>query len=234
MKEMIAQALSNTMHELAQAFAHFVPRLVVMLIIIAAGGVIAYVLKVITRGILRVLKFERLSQRAGASRLLTEAALPSSSELLARLVFWLAWLGFILVGISTLGIIGLQEHVSQLFLYLPRILLALLIIFFGLVLASFLSRAALLASVNANLPSARLIATLVHICIVFLAIAMAFEQLGIAQQTILAAFSILFGALMLGLAIAFGLGGQDLARRMLERRFSADNKREREDELSPL
>lgn len=234
MKEMVARELVNTFHELAQAFAHFVPRFVVMLIIIAAGGVIAYILKLIARGILRLIGFEKLSQRAGASRLLTEAALPSSSELLSRLVFWLAWLGFILLGISTLGIMGIQEHVAELFLYLPRILVALLIIFFGLVLASFLSRAALLAAVNANSPSARLISSVVHVSVIILALAMGFEQLGLAQQTILAAFSILFGALMLGLAIAFGLGGKELARRMLERKFSAPGTREREDELSPL
>jgi len=63
---------------------------------------------------------------------------------------------------------------------------------------------------------------------------MAFEQLGLAEQTILAAFSILFGAGMFGLAIAFGLGGQDLARRALERRFEQQHSEEREREPSPL
>lgn len=234
MKEMIVQELTKAMHQLAEAFAHFVPRLIVMLIIIVAGWAIASLLRLIVRSILRVTGFERLSQKAGAARLLTQAALPSSSELLSRLVFWLVWLGFILLGINALGILGLQGHISQLFLYLPRILVALLIVFFGLVVASFLSRAALLAAVNANSPSARLISGFVHFAVVILAIAMAFEQLGLAQQTILAAFSILFGALMLGLAIAFGLGGQDLARRALERRFAPPSKIEREDDLSPL
>lgn len=234
MKEMIVQELTKAMHQLAEAFAHFVPRLIVMLIIIVAGWAIAWLLTLIVRSILRVTGFERLSQKAGAARLLTQAALPSSSELLSRLVFWLVWLGFILLGINALGILGLQEHISQLFLYLPRILVALLIVFFGLVVASFLSRAALLAAVNANSPSARLISGFVHFAVVILAIAMAFEQLGLAQQTVLAAFSILFGALLLGLAIAFGLGGQDLARRALERRFAPPSKIEREDDLSPL
>jgi hypothetical protein len=62
---------------------------------------------------------------------------------------------------------------------------------------------------------------------------MALEELSVARETVIAAFSIVFGALMLGLAIAFGLGGQDLARQFLERNLS-DNKKEKTDEPSPL
>ena len=235
MKDLILQELTQTFNDLGRGFAHFVPRLVVMLILVAAGWVIAYVLKQVLLGILRLSKFERLSENAGTARLLNKAALPSSSELLSGLVFWIAWLGFILLGISQLRIAGLEEHVSRLFLYLPRILVALLILFFGLVVASFFSRAVLLAAVNANSPSPRLISAAVRTVLIALTLAMAFEQLGLAEQTIIAAFSILFGALMFGLALAFGLGGKDLARRALERRFAAEEPSpERENELSHL
>jgi hypothetical protein len=89
--------------------------------------------------------------------------------------------------------------------------------------------------VNANFPSPRLLSYSARVVIVVLAVSMAFEELGIAENTILAAFSIVFGALMLGLAIAFGLGGRELARQFLERRFSEEKIREKkEDELSPL
>lgn len=233
MKEMILQELSRMWDGLARGFAHLVPRLIVMLVVIAVGWLVAFALRAAVRGILRISRFERLSENAGTARLLNKAALPSSSELLSAFVFWVTWLGFFLLGISELGI-GLQEHVSHLFLYLPRILVAALIVLFGLAAASFFSRAALLAAVNSNWPSPRLISGAIRFALVVLALAMAFEQLGLAEQTIIAAFSILFGALMLGLAIAFGLGGQHLARRMLERRFSREHEREHEDELSPL
>jgi hypothetical protein len=234
MKELILHELSKTWDGLASNFAHFIPRLIVMLIIIAVGYLIAWALKVILRGVLRVVRFEKLSESAGTARLLNKASLPSSSELLTRFIFWIAWIGFILLGISALGILGLQRHISQIFLYLPHLLVALLIVFFGFVAASFFARAALLAAVNADAPSPRLISGSVKFVIVALAVAMAFEQLGLAEQTILAAFSILFGACMFSLAIAFGLGGQDLARRALERRFEQQHTEEREREPSPL
>ncbi len=234
MWDMIVGELDHAMQELARSFAHLLPRLLAMLIIALLGWVVAYVLKVSLRGILRIVKFDRLSDNAGATELLSKAALPSSTELLSRVVFWLVWLGFILLGVQVLGIVGLQEQISRFFLYLPRLFVALFIVFFGLVAASFFSRAALLAGVNADFPSPRLLATLIRTVITIFAVSMAFEQLGLAERTILVAFAIAFGALMLGLAIAFGTGGRDLARQFLERRFLKEKEEQTQDELSPL
>jgi uncharacterized membrane protein len=117
---------------------------------------------------------------------------------------------------------------------LPRLFAAFFVLFFGLLAASFFSRAALLATVNADWPSPRLTSFVLRTLIIIFTLSMAFEELGLAEHTVLVAFALLLGSLMLGLAIAFGLGGQDLARRYLESRFLRDKKDEREDELSPL
>jgi len=234
MQEIIITELSQAWLELVRGFAHYLPRLIVMLIIAFVGWLIAYLLKVLVRSLLRVTKFSKLSESAGANRLLKQAALPSSTELLSRLVFWLAWVGFILLGVSALGIVGLQEHISRFFLFLPRLFVGLVILFFGALAASFFSRAALLAGVNADLRSSRLLSVAIRIIISIFALSMAFEVLGIAEQTMLIFFGAGFGAIMLGLAIAFGIGGKDLARAFLEKRFASSKKDEREDELSPL
>lgn len=216
-------------------FAQFLPRLLTMIVIVLIGWAIAYIFKLIVRSILRLTKFDQLSRDTGAAQLLNRVALPSFGELLSRLVFWVVWIAFILIGVSVLNIVGMQEHIARFFVFLPRLAASLFILFVGLLAASFFSRAALLASVNADLPSARLISATVRILITLLTISMALEELGIGQNTVLAAFAIIFGALMFGLALAFGLGGRDLARDFLHRRF-AHNRREEEheDELSPL
>jgi len=220
--------------EILRSIAQFLPRLMITLIIILICWMVAYVLRYLLRSILKLAKFDRLSEDAGASQFLKKAALPSTTELLSRFVFWVAWIGFILIGVSVLGIVGLQEHIGLFFGFLPRLFAALFVFFFGLLAASFFSRAALLASVNADLPSPRLIAATIRTIIVVFSVSVGFEELGIGEHTILVAFSIVFGALMLGLALAFGLGGRDLARRYLERRFLREHREEREDELSPL
>jgi hypothetical protein len=235
MREIIVNELTGAVQELARDFARFLPRLIVLVIIALAGLLIAYLLKYIVRSVLRLIKFDKLSENAGASQLLAKAALPSSTELLSRLVFWVAWLGFILLGVSALGILGMEEQVARFFFFLPRLFVALFIVFFGLLAASFFSRAALLAAVNANYPSARLLSISIRVVIMVFVLSMATEELGIAEQTVLVAFGIAFGAIMLGLAIAFGTGGQELARRFLEKRFAHENRgEENDDEPSPL
>jgi hypothetical protein len=234
MREIIITELTQALQELARGFAHYLPRMVVMLIIAIIGWLIAYLLKVVVRGILRLTKFSKLSENTGATQLLNQAALPSSTELLSRFVFWVAWVGFILVGVSVLGIVGLEEYIARFFLFVPRLFVALVILFFGLLAASFFSRAALLAAVNANFGSSRMLSIFIRIIISVFTLSMMFEVLGVGEQTMLIAFGIGFGAVMLGLAIAFGIGGKDLAKQFLEKRLASGKKEEKEDELSPL
>jgi hypothetical protein len=234
MREMIVSELVQAVHELARGFAHYLPRLIALLILAFVGWVIAYAVKVILRSILQLIKFDKLSENTGASQLLSKAALPTATEMVSRFVFWVTWLGFIMLGVSVLGILGLQEQISKVFLFLPRLFVAMFVLFFGLLAASFFSRATLLAAVNANMPSARIVSLAVRSIIIVFVFSIVFEELGLAEQTMLVAFGIGFGALMFGLAIAFGIGGRNLAQRFLEEKFVRGKKEENEDELSPL
>jgi len=234
MREMIISELVQAVHELARGFAHYLPRLIALLVLAFVGWVIAYAVKVILRSILQLIKFDKLSENTGASHLLSKAALPTATEMVSRFVFWVTWLGFIMLGVSVLGILGLQEQISRVFLFLPRLFVAMFVLFFGLLAASFFSRAALLAAVNANMPSARIVSLAVRSIIIVFVFSIVFEELGLAEQTMLVAFGIAFGALMFGLAIAFGIGGRNLAQRFLEEKFVRGKKEENEDELSPL
>jgi hypothetical protein len=235
MGNMILSELQQVWSEFVRSFAHLLPRLLVVLIIVLIGWLIAYLLKIVLRNILRFVNFDRLSEKAGAAQMLHTVALPPASELLSQLVFWVAWIGIGLAGLNFLRIAVLQHAVDSFLVFLPKLLVAVLIIFLGALAANFFARAALLAAVNDNLPSPQLLSDTVRVVIFVLAISMAFEEVGLARETILIAFAIVFGALMLGLAIAFGVGGQELARQFLERRFlqrRADKKKE--DSLSPL
>ncbi len=233
-RDIIVGELTQAAHEIFRGFAHLLPRLIVMLVILFVGWLVAYIVRAVLRSILRFAKFDRLFERAGASQMLSQAALPSPTELVSRFAFWVGWVGFIMLGINALGIGGIQEHVAAFFFFLPRLIVASILVFFGLLLASFLSRAALLAAVNANLPSPRVISLSVRILISVFVLSMVFEELGLAQQTMLLAFGIAFGAVMLGLAIAFGNGGKDLAKQFLEEKLIRNRKNVKEDEPSPL
>lgn len=137
MREMIIGELSQALQEIAKGFAHLLPRVLVMLVFAVLGWIIAYVAKVVLRSVLRLVKFDKLSENAGASQLLSKAALPSATEMLSRFVFWVTWVGVILLGVNVLGIFGLQEQVARFFLFLPRLFVAMFILFIGLLAASF-------------------------------------------------------------------------------------------------
>ena len=217
MRQTILQGLEQAYGNLVHMIADFLPRFLVMLIVIVLGLLVAFLLKYILRIVLSVTKLDQVSEQAGASGILRAAHLPSMTALLSRSIFWLTWFGFILTGLSVLGVASLQGQISRLFQFLPEVFVGILILFLGLMTANFLSRTALLAAVNAGHPSARILSWSIRFVIWILAISMTLEELGVARQTVISAFSIIFGALMFGLAIAFGLGGQDMARKTLEK-----------------
>src|SRR5260370_581961 len=109
----IEQAYQNLVHMLAE----FLPRLVVMLVIVAVGFLVALALKYILRGLLHLTKLDRLSEEAGASNVLRMAALPSIMELLGRSGLWGTGSGLVLIGVSLLGVVGWHvRHLARRFL----------------------------------------------------------------------------------------------------------------------
>src|SRR6516225_4633019 len=205
-----------------------------MTVIFVVGWVVAWILEVILRRLLVMLRLNRFFESKGFTHLLAQAALPSPAEIVSRIVFWAVWITFMLVGVNALGIVALQLEISNFVSLLPQFVVALLILFFGLLAANFFSRAALLAAVNADSPSPRLFSSFVRFLILLFAITMALERIGLGRGVVVVAFSISFGAIMTGLAIAFGLGGRNVARRILERRFSTGEGEEKDEEGSHL
>ncbi|HUY13443.1 MAG TPA: hypothetical protein VMX16_07425 [Terriglobia bacterium] len=228
MGDFIVKNLTETLGKFSAMVMEFLPRLLAMTIIIVVGGVVAWIVKILLRRILLFLRFNSLFESAGITQMMPKTALPSPSDLLARLVFWVIWVSFMLFGVNALGVVALEEEISRFFLLIPQIFVALVILFVGLLIANFAARATLLAAVNANSPSPRLLSGVVRFIIVILVVTMALERIGLGHGVVLVAFAIFFGALMLGLALAFGLGGRDVARRLLEKRFAEEQKKEEE------
>ena len=231
MSQEIANALLESWRNFATAFVLFVPRLVAATIIFALGFVVALLARRAIQWLLVWLGADRLSLRIGASEMLRKAELPTAEALIAKIVFWLVWIGFIVSAVDTLQFEPFQGLVAQFFRFVPRFVVALLVLASGFVFSNFLWRATLLASVNAGLPGARLLSGALRVLVISIGIAMALEQLGLATAVVLAAFALPFGALMLGLAIAFGLGGRDAAKQVLEQQLQA--KRERDADAAP-
>jgi hypothetical protein len=235
MGQLILETLSQTLGNFFNTVALFLPHILSMLVIIAAGFIVGLLLKVIVRRIFGIASFRKYCDSAGLTRMMRKAALPDPVDFLGEVVFWVVWIVFIVLGIDALGISAFREQISRFFLFLPQIFVAMVVLFIGLLLANFFSRATLLAATNANYPSARFLSSMVRLVIIIFFVTMALEQIGLGRRVVLIAFSIAFGALMLGSAIAFGLGGRDVAKKVLEKQFlHKEETAEKDEEISPL
>jgi hypothetical protein len=236
MWEAISNVLRSAWQEFLSGVEVFLPHLLAMLSLVLVGWLIAWMLGFSLRHLLRWVKFDRLADRLGASAMLKKVTLPDASEVIASMVFWIVWATFMLSGLGALGFSGMENLAAQFVTFLPRLGVGVVILVVGMVAANFAWRATLLAAVNSNLPSARLLSGAVRWLILTLTVAMSLEQIGVAKTIMMTAFAIAFGAVMLGAAVAIGIGGAPIARRVLERQFPEPPKDggARPDDLSHL
>lgn len=212
------------------------PRLLELIIIFVSGFLIGWLLKLLIKSVLTAIRFDVLCFRIGFSAALQKAGIiRSPTEIIALSTYWIVVFLFILAGLSALKVAAVDKLIVSLFSYLPHFLLGILVFVIGYLLAQFLSRALLIALVNAQVKYARFVAGAVQVLIIVLFIAMGIEQLGIARGVVVATFSIFFGGVILAMAIAFGLGGKDIAKDILEKRLKPPTEpKSKPDEISHI
>lgn len=220
--------------ELFTKFKMFVPNFLAMVVILLAGILVAYLLKRSLVKLLSTINFDSWSDRMGFTKLMRQGDMWSKpSATLGTIIFWLLVIITLMSGLSALQIPAIDQLVSQFFSYIPRLFSAGMILIIGYVLSGFISRAMLIAATNSGFHYARLVAKSVHTLLLVLILAMVMEQLQIAPSIVLAAFSIIFGGIVIALSIAFGVGGIDAARRMIEQE-SAERKEKSEDKIEHI
>ena len=128
---------------------------------------------------------------------------------------------------------AIDDLVSQCVLYLPRVLSAVLIVVVGYIVTGFIGRAILIFMVNRGYHFAKLLVEAVRLLLIVLFVAMALEQLQVAPRIVVSAFSIIFGGIVLALAIAFGVGGIEAAKKVIEKE-TVEKKDEKNDDIEHI
>lgn len=220
MIEAILRTLRDTWSGYLEALLVTLPRLLSTLSVVLVGWLIAAAARALAVRLLGWLRLPHLAERTGAAEFLRKAELPPAHRLLGAILFWLLFGGFTLAGLDALGfrtLAVLRQDVSAI---VPRLIASVAILAVGLVLANLVWRVVLLATVNAGWSFGRPVSGVVYVLLVTVSVAMSLDHLGVAPAIVLVAFSIAFGSLMLALAIALGIGGGPLARRLLEERLA--------------
>jgi hypothetical protein len=200
--------------------AAFAPSLLAALLVLVGGWMVAKVLRLGLFRFLLAVRFDIASEKAGVENLLARADVRQSPvELVATLGYWLVLLLAVMTAASTLGLSAVSDLLNQVLLYFPKVIAAVVALILGLFLANFLGGIVRAAAANAGLTEADILAAGSRYAIVIFTVAVTLEELGIAAQLVRSAFIILFGAVALALALAFGLGCKDLAREWMARRL---------------
>ncbi len=198
-------------------FITFLPNLLAMLIIILIGIIAARVVRAVVLKLLKAINFDAWSDRMGVTAIMRKGNLWSKPSMaVGAFLFWLLIITAIMAGFSALKIRAIDNLVSQFVLYIPRVISAVLIIVVGYIVTGFFSRAILISAVNRGYQYSKLLAEAVRILLILLFVAMALEQLQVAPGIVTSAFSIIFGGIVLALAISFGVGGIETAKKTIE------------------
>lgn len=207
---------TRSMREIVTILAAWLPRLAGALIWLILGWVTAWVVQFILAGLLRRVGLDKLLERAGASRFLSKAGFdPSVSKLIARLIYWLVLLVFILAATESLGLSRVVETLGGLVRYLPNVLAAVLILLFGGLLARVVGDTVGGLTSQAGVSTGTLLGQLVRYALLAFVGILALEQLQVQTTLLIAAAIAIIAATALTLALSFGLGNRELAHNIL-------------------
>lgn len=216
----VQQALNDSTIQVMTGLARLLPGVVAMLVALVVSMLLAWVLGTLVKRVLRGLNFDERLQNWGWLESPGWSESRSPSLLLSRLVSWTIILVGLLIGIAAFDTTLTSSLVMHVFGSLPNLLTALLLLIVGHTLAGFLSRGVLIGAVNMNLPWAGLLGVGVRWLVLVLTTAMALNHVGIGGSIVSLAFGILFGGIVLALALAVGLGSKDMVARSLEREMT--------------
>jgi hypothetical protein len=224
MEDRVGDGLWSALLVVGKRFADIVPNLVVMIVLVAVGFLLGWLVRNLITRVARGLGVDRLLERWGVAASLRRSGISRNpSDVVGIVSFWAIFVVFASVAVDSLAVPGAPGATAFLGAFLPPLFAAALILLVGWLVANFVSQGLLIAAVNARLPEARLLARAVHWGVLLFAVATALTHLGIGKEMVLVAFGITFGGLVFALALAFGLGGRGVARQLLERRLRRES-----------
>ncbi|MBK8595204.1 MAG: hypothetical protein IPN83_06355 [Holophagales bacterium] len=219
----LGSQIALAFERLLDAFLSVVPAALVLLAALLVGVLTGLLIRTLLRLAIYLRRKARRDDLSSSRQLLRAAGLKAEPERIVGIVsFWTTVVVSLAVGVNALEPGALRSVLSEAVSFLPRLLGAVLLAVVGVGVGSLVRRSVLLGAVNAGLPWARTGARAAYVLVVASFVAAALDHLGVGRSILVAAFTIVGGAIALTLALAFGLGARDLARGWLEKKLRAE------------
>jgi hypothetical protein len=196
--------------------ALFVPQLFGALLILLVGWIVAKLLSGLCQKILDQIKFNDFAAKIGLANLLSKGGVGlAAAGLLSGLVYWALMLIVFAVAVDSIGLTVAAKLLERVTSYIPNVTAAVFVALVGMFIAKVMAGIVKAAAANANVARAELLASIAKGAILLFTAVMTLDQLNISTFFVSTTFQVFFAAVCFALALAFGLGGKDLAAKIL-------------------
>jgi hypothetical protein len=210
--------LVDTTREFLHQTAEFLPRLVLAVMVVAAGWLLAKAVRFAIEKGLRAVNFNVLTERAGTDHFLQQGGLRGDTTTLFGLfAYWVVILASLIIAFNGLGLVYITDLLQRIELFTPKVLVAMLVVVFGSYFARFVGEAVHTYCVDAQIPDSDILGKIARYLIMTFVVMIGLSQIEVGGDIVQRTFLIILGGLVLALALAFGLGGKEWAASMLER-----------------
>ncbi|MBM0124613.1 mechanosensitive ion channel family protein [Pimelobacter simplex] len=207
--------IDDSLQNALDRFIGFLPNLIGFLVLLIIGFIVAKLIQVAVRKGLELTGIDGRLERSNAHPYLSRA-LPGVgvSRAVSLVVFWFVLVFFAVAAVTALEIRELTIFMNAVLAYLPNVVVAIAIFVIAALLSTAIATG--VSRMMGDTPTGKIVATVLPAVVMVIAMFMILEQLQIAPEIVRIAFAATMGALALGLALAFGLGGRPVAQRVLE------------------
>jgi hypothetical protein len=210
---MLVEPIRESLHQIGA----FLPRLLLAIVVLVVGWLVSKLVRFAIVKALHAINFYVVTEKAGIDRFLSQGGADVDTiRVLGGLFYWLVILAALMIAFNSLDLAYVTDLLGRVVLFVPRVMVAVVILVFGAYFARFIGTAVTTYLRNLGAREASLMGRLALYAIMTFAIMIALDQLGLGD-IIRETFLVLVGAIALALALAFGLGGQKRAADLLER-----------------
>ena len=214
MNETLVQPLQNAL----STFLSFLPQLVGAIVILIIGYIVAKVLQAVVGRVLQAIGFDGWMEKGGIKQFFDRAQTNyTPATIIGMLVFWFVFIIALTMAADALGIPQVSAVLGQLIAFIPNIIAAILILILAALLANFVS------GIVRGATGSNVLASVAQYAIIVYAAFAALTQLGIAVQLTANTFLILLGGVALAAALAFGIGGREVAGEIIQKAYDRSN-----------
>ncbi|MCK5574154.1 MAG: hypothetical protein KAJ12_15400 [Bacteroidetes bacterium] len=198
------------------SLGEFLPQVIGAVVILIVGWIVAKILRKVVIKLLKVARLNTAAEKAGIEGFLTKGGVKFTTvELIGNLFYWFVMFAVILAVFNSLNLTVAAELFNKIVLYIPNVFVAVIVLVFGAMFATFIQGVLGAYLKNVGFGGAETVTSIAKYAIVVFVVFAALEQLKIGGEILVSGFQIAFAAICAALALAFGLGGKDWAAQIL-------------------